>query len=114
MNSMKSYIMILFIILHLFSTTLSALDSLTQLSSINHKQHECSTHHNSVFSHEHFHHTTKHSHSHSHQTIINVDFFVYTDEDYFSSHYSNSQKYLEKSYFISDPTSKSLLRPPIV
>jgi ABC-type nickel/cobalt efflux system permease component RcnA len=111
---MKQFIMIIFIALHLISSTLYATTSFSNQHNVDFNTHKCSFHEHS-HEHHHTHNSSTHQHKHSHtQTHINLlDFFVHVDNNQFI-HFNSTQKYLETRYFISNPQLESIFRPPIV
>ena len=112
---MKQYIMIIFIALHLMSSTLYATKSFSNQDSVDFNTHECSFHEH-AHEHHHTHNGSTHQHKHNHtQTHINLlDFFVHVDNNKQLTALYSKQKYLENIYFISNPKLESIFRPPIV
>lgn len=95
--------MIIFIILHLISNSLYATKSVTQ------KQEN-------IHEHVHYHNNSIHLHKHSHvQTNIHlIDFFEHSHDGDRLIILKQKKRYLETQYFISNPTLRSIFRPPIV
>ena len=105
------------IALHLISSSLYATKTLSKQHDVDFNTHECSFHHDTN-NHEHFHshNGSTHQHKHSHaKTSVNVlDFFVQLDDNKLLITSYSKEKYLEAKNFITNPTSKSIFRPPIV
>jgi len=100
---MKRYIVIILIALHLISANLYATKTFVP-------------EHSFIHQHSHSHNSSNHLHKHSHsQTNSSVlDYFVdLYDMNRLSIVYSK-ENYIEAAYYISDPTLKSIFRPPIV
>ena len=112
---MKQYIIIILIALHLISSNLYAVNTFLKQHDVDFNPHKCSFH---KHAHEHFHthNGSKHSHNHGHaQKTINIlDFFVQLNNTKPCIALVQKEKHLETNYFIPNPTSKSIFRPPIV
>jgi hypothetical protein len=111
---MKQFIMIIFIALHLISSTLYATASFSNQHNIDFNTHECSFYEH-AHEHHHTHNGSAHQHKHSHsQTNMSVlDFFVQLEHTYQSNNTNPKQKYLETRHFIANPELESIFRPPI-
>lgn len=107
---MKKYIIIIFIALHLISSTLNATNTFS-------KQHDVDfTYYHDNHEHFHTHNGSNHSHNHGHaqKTINSLDFFVQLDDTKPCIISYSKEKYLEAENFIPSPILNSIFRPPIV
>ncbi|MCK4973816.1 MAG: hypothetical protein KAR81_01065 [Sulfurimonas sp.] len=109
---MKQYIMIILIAMHLISSNLYATNSYVQ----EHKHSSPFYEYKSVHKHSHVHDRSNHSHKHGHtQTNINLlDFFLQSNDTKECMILCSKEKYTETKYYISNPSLKSIFRPPIV
>ncbi len=112
---MKQYIIIIFIALHLISSTLYATKTVSNQHNVGTHPHKCSFH-DDTHKHYHTHNGSTHQHKHSHaqKTINLLDFFVELDNNKPCITLYSKENYLEIKYYISNPSLKSLFRPPIV
>ncbi len=70
----------------------------------------------SAHEHVHYHSGSTHLHKHSHtQTNVQlIDFFTRSNDTFGLAILKQKEDYLKTQYFISNPTLKSIFRPPIV